>query len=774
MAQNPSTIQFGAKPLVAPTLPVASGAPKSIAFGSKPIAPVPVAPAQSSDPGLIDRLKSDFETRRKTLDEINQATVNGDQSGIEAFLQHAGQVIGGAIDIPTEAAKSVAKTILPQPVKNAIKTGVAAVGNVVNKIAEPIANKLSPADIYKQAGDMQNKAGDLYMQAHKETDLVKKASLLKDAKVAADTAHSMVDNGNDVDKSLARTARNVDAGINIGSILPVGEGAGIGAKGAGAVAEKAGTIIEKSGTDAAASASKKFAQDLVKPITSKAEKIAEVSRTTEKGIGPFKRSVVAPTPEEERMAQAISKVPGVSPKNTLQQNFNVIKSQNIINAGQLVSDVKLNNFGILHNETLGRLEAVKGVLSKSPVIVGDAEKTADKLLEGAKKFVKYNEQNGSGLLQARKDYDQWVLSQKPAAFDAKAENAFTTANREIRKVFNNTLDEFAPNAQVKDSLSHQSALYDAMENIAPKAAEEANTAIGRALQRIGKVLGTKNKIIQGIAAGVGIGGLGAAATFAPAVAGVGVPAYIIYRAGKLLMSPELRTGIGEVLKKYGDVLNPDDIKTLTSAVNNYGDTSAVGKEGSQLLKAPTQQLNSKTGEISYKTTVPKGTSKVKGAKGIITPGTVLGGAVLGAGATAFGTPEKTTFKAPISESTPTTLPTSTPELDSTKIGNILSQLESSGGTDKRSADPGEKKWLTGLTNVAIKELKRRNLLPANFNVNNEASVLKASAAYFNLMQQLHPDLTPAEVYVDHYWTQATSSKARQAKIDKFNELANGK
>jgi len=114
------------------------------------------------------------------------------------------------------------------------------------------------------------------------------------------------------------------------------------------------------------------------------------------------------------------------------------------------------------------------------------------------------------------------------------------------------------------------------------------------------------------------------------------------------------------------------------------------------------------------------------------------------------------------------------EIPPQKLATALMALESSGGKDKSSADPGEKKWLTGLTDVAIKELKRLGRLRKDFNKNIEEHVLEASVEYFKLMQEKHPDLSPAEIYTDKYWTQWKRLKdpqnIRQKKIDQFNEL----
>lgn len=331
--------------------------------------------------------------------------------------------------------------------------------------------------------------------------------------------------------------------------------------------EKAGVSLEKGGLEAVDVAKNKFALDLVKPVETKATKIAQVGRTTEsKGL--FAKDIVTPTKFEEAMANQVAKIPGIKEGNTFQKNYNIIRDFNVNQAKQLESDIAKYDFSIPKSETISRLEVAANELKNSPLIVGDAEKTANKLIEGAKKIINENNETGSGLLKARKDYDNWVLGQKPKAFDAKSENAFTLANDTVRKTLNDLLDEKAVNLGVKDSLRQQSLLYRTMNTVGQKAAEEANTTLGRTLQRVGKVLGTKNKIVQGLAAAAGIGGLGAAATFAPAVAVLGGAGLIAYQAGKFVLKPELRIAIGRMLQTSGKFLDAGDRAILQDIIKN--------------------------------------------------------------------------------------------------------------------------------------------------------------------------------------------------------------
>lgn len=340
----------------------------------------------------------------------------------------------------------------------------------------------------------------------------------------------------------------------------------------GETLQKTGSAIEKSGLKALETKKTSFIRDLVKPEQTKAVKEAQVGRTVEKGTGIFKRSEILPTDQELRMEKAISSIPEVKSTNTFQQNYNIIKEANTKEAQLLEKQISENDFIIPKKEIKARLVQAKNSLAESPLVTGDAEKMAEKLLAKANQLVDKNTGTGSGILKARKEYDSWVMSQKPKAFDATAENAFTLANREIRKTFNNILDEKAIDVKVKESLSKQSSLYNAMDNIAPKAAIEADTAIGRAYNNLSKLVGTKNKSVQIIAALAGIGGLGAAATFATPALVTGGLTFLGYKGAKLIMKPELRVQLGKLLKESGKLLNPEDKAILENAIKKYSET----------------------------------------------------------------------------------------------------------------------------------------------------------------------------------------------------------
>src|SRR5690606_18324237 len=125
---------------------------------------------------------------------------------------------------------------------------------------------------------------------------------------------------------------------------------------------------------------------------------------------PFKRSIIEPTRSEIRSAEEVFKIPGISPKKTFQQNYNLIKTQVGELAENLKKSLEKKNFIFPKKELISRLEGVKSRLAENPVLVGDAEKTAGKLISKFRDMVENSPAKGAELLETRKKFDRWVES----------------------------------------------------------------------------------------------------------------------------------------------------------------------------------------------------------------------------------------------------------------------------------------------------------------------------------------------------------------------------
>lgn len=345
-----------------------------------------------------------------------------------------------------------------------------------------------------------------------------------------------------------------------------------------------GQALVESGANALKKTRDRFVQKLVMPIEDKATRLAQVGRAEEKGKGIFKRTVIAPTPLEKTAQEEVSKIPGVKSGNTYQGNFNAIEQANEKKATDLIDVIKKNEFTNVKQKIADGFDAAQKELATSPTIVGDAQTTAQRLIDGAKNILKKYQDKGSDMLQARKDYDRWVKSQKPNAFDAKTENAFTIANRAVRDTFHTILEQEAPDLGIKQSLREQAALYHAMDNVGVKAANEAKTAVGRVMQKVGTIIKNRNLGIQVGATLGGVGGLGAAALVAPYLTLGAATAGLTYAGARLVLKPELRIAIGNILKQGGRALAPADRAVLVEDLKKIGMSEADITNSKQSLR----------------------------------------------------------------------------------------------------------------------------------------------------------------------------------------------
>jgi len=468
-------------------------------------------------PGFLERARESVRRRTATFEEAVDAFGAGKQPLDETALQVTGQAAGLGLDIfgdvlltlikgAGKGLSAITPDIIEKPVVGKLKEGVK---RIKEESIEPlIASTKNTAEAFKtQFPEKANRLVELAQDPRVRRNLGALANLIETTLLAK------------------APARRKDIGARIG--------AGLETRAEKQIAGKLQSEV----------------RELVSPIRTKKVKELQVPRSTETGRGAFIQTQIAPTAQELAAEQAILRIPNFQVTKSMQRNYNAIQVANEKAAISLKKQIAANNFIISKKEVKSRLNEAKTVLSESPTIVGDAEKTADKLMNKMVQLINQNAGTGSGVLKARKEYDSWVRLQKPKAFDASAENAFSIANREIRNTLNDILEEKTKNVAVKESLQNQRALFTAMDNVVPKAAAEADTAFLRSLDRLGAVIGTKSKIVQVIAAGVGIGGLGAAATFATPALIAGGLGLLIFKGGKLIASPKTKQAVSRLLKE---------------------------------------------------------------------------------------------------------------------------------------------------------------------------------------------------------------------------------
>lgn len=484
-------------------------------------------PVQAQPKGYIERVSERRKERTSELADTFQDYNKGEISQAELGLQMMGKGVGGMVmDVGGEALVSVGR-------------GLSYI--IPDSIEEPVKQSISEGLEYLMDTDAGNYA--------------------KEAVIGG------IETWNEYKAENPRAAKNIESVVNIGLLVAPAK----------VRANAKPTVLAKTSNKIGGMAGKQIAKkraetikDLVLPIKTRKVLESEVARTTEKGIGPFKRSVVAPTVRESEIIREVSKIKGVSANKSAQQNYMAIKEANKKLANKLEVNVAKNRTPIPLTESSQAIDdAIKVVIDENPIIVGNLKTTAKRVSEKAKKILSENDPTPSGLLKSRKEFDNWVRAlprgEAKLAVDASMESQ-SIAIKTVRNSMNDLLDSKVKSAAVKKGLKSQSLLYNALDNITPKAALSANTAIGRAWQNAFKVLGIRNKAIQSAAAVMGVGGLGAAAQFAPVFTAAVATAGAAGLAGKLVLSAKSKVFAGKLINIIDKALltskNPSMIKQL--------------------------------------------------------------------------------------------------------------------------------------------------------------------------------------------------------------------
>jgi hypothetical protein len=146
-------------------------------------------------------------------------------------------------------------------------------------------------------------------------------------------------------------SQDIEDAINVAALAYAAK-----AKPSGKTVSKIGQKIETQAQGVVDKNKQSFLEKLIRPEQTKAIREAQVGRTTEVGKGIFKKSYIKPTPQETASIDAVSKIPNVSAKNTYQQNFNIIRDQNVKEAIKLESLVEKNNFAIPKKEIISKYD----------------------------------------------------------------------------------------------------------------------------------------------------------------------------------------------------------------------------------------------------------------------------------------------------------------------------------------------------------------------------------------------------------------------------------
>lgn len=254
----------------------------------------------------------------------------------------------------------------------------------------------------------------------------------------------------------------------------------------------------------AAAKTEDFIKDLITPelTPTKTVQAIKTGKVKEGGIL-SDRDITEAVPFFEETAKAVAEVPGISKSNTFLQNANAVYSHIGTVAEDLKSQIKGKGF-FSPNEFNGYMKDASDKLNEIPSLTREATEVANKYLTQFNKLVKKNGYTPEGLLQARKEFDNLLPDKK---LSPDIENGITEAVRYIRQGANDFLASRVPDVAVKEMLAKQTALYNAMDNIAPKAAKEGKNKVVRWLKAHPKTVGLMGAAASAVGGGTIVGSI---------------------------------------------------------------------------------------------------------------------------------------------------------------------------------------------------------------------------------------------------------------------------
>ncbi len=310
-----------------------------------------------------------------------------------------------------------------------------------------------------------------------------------------------------------------------------------------------------------------YLQDLITPISTKANDEARAKRMTQNDKG---RNVYNPTDEEVEMVNVLKRTP-VSADNSLVGNRVIIDNEINSTHNSLVKDLNKSDVKLNKKELNDELERIVDDLQETnPVLVGDASAVAKKIFNKAQQLLAKTDGSPAQLMQVRRDLDKWAKQQGKGSFDGN-ENAYTVAQRAVRDFLNEKVADAVPDVNVLDKLRRQHLLLRANDRLLPKAAQEADTKLGRLGQNIAKATDTtlpKTPLgkFMTISAGLTILGSAGFAGMLPALTGVigtGTLGYAIYRGS---ISPSTKKALSKALREVDNVLSSKISKSMREAI----------------------------------------------------------------------------------------------------------------------------------------------------------------------------------------------------------------
>jgi hypothetical protein len=305
-----------------------------------------------------------------------------------------------------------------------------------------------------------------------------------------------------------------------------------------------------------------FLEDLTTPKQTAAVKKGQKQKETG---GLLQGRRIIPKAEQQAQIDIAYKLPKINSGNTMLGNENVVEIIKNTEAKRLVDELEKpinalipaptitsQEIAAATNRAVNEASALRYFGGKNKKFVKNATEEMRSLID--KNMALGTMSDSNALLQARKEFDDWVLEQNPDAFAKGNASKQTAAAKAVRDSITDLIIGKNPHVNVAESLNMQSKLFGILDTLAKKVPGEANTNIGRAWQKISKLSGFRNKLSTVLGVATGSGMLGATYYFAPAISvGLG-GALVVTLAGKALSSVTGKKYLSFMLKEIDDTI----------------------------------------------------------------------------------------------------------------------------------------------------------------------------------------------------------------------------
>lgn len=491
---------------------------------------------QDRSGGFFSRLGGDIKQRVSNLRESSQLVDEGKQGNVGFGFQTAGQLAGLIGDVATEGVTSAWRTLAPKSAQEGLA-----------KRGEELAG----------SGAAQSLMGKY--QGFKE-------------------AHPVA-------------AKNVEAGLNIASLLPVGKGASLAARPVGEAAGVAATQVEKQ----IAKKALEEALILIEPQLTK----KTATTALKKGLGKITRTgalALEASPADYRIANAIKDFVDIS--KSIPDNITSLKTGIAEISDKVIQGLREHPAIFNENQMRSFLDKTK---ESSRVIFG-----TDAALNNQYDSVidLYMEQLGKqknvleGALEARKQFDNIIEQKFPNLYNNPASDVVrVNAIKDVRRAVNDFIANKLPEGnEFKSALKQQSEMFTAIDRMAVKQYAAANKEL---LDQVSSVFKR-----HPIATAAGLVGIGTTLSLSNPIVLASILLYGSYKVGKKVITMR---NLAKILRTTQKVLNPQEKKAINAILramrNSIGlTTEDVSSQGFQNFT----DLSLKTlARLEGKTTVSK-------------------------------------------------------------------------------------------------------------------------------------------------------------------------